>query len=278
LDPPEPEEGKAAGDRLGTGQREDLQLPVAQRLPELISILVDDHGSEVELAALELLDLGVDVLGRDLQLQRPERSEELAHQKLGSAPHRADPEAEAAKVPRRGDAIGFPSEDDEGFRPRQTPDELEPMILRQINPLLHQGEVGGAALPRLDQPPDVLHRARGDDVRNAALPARRGSLQALHHRVVIAPGATGEHAGPEVAEAGLGIGQREEQTENGEGAEEDPELRARRKPARLRSDPEPPSLRVARFRRGHAGTIAALSDALGTGGAPRENERVAAAR
>ncbi len=182
-----------------------------------------------------------------------QRCEQFPDHELGPAAQRADAHPQSLELPRRGDLVGVPSEHHQGLRAGEAPDQLQPVSLGELHPLLHQGEVRRAAPACGDESLHVLHRTRSRDVDDPGLPARGTPGDPLHDRVVVPLGRPGEEARLEVAEAGLGVAEGEERPEHAQGAEEEERLDPRREPARISSPAEEPSLAVGRRHR--AGTL-----------------------
>ncbi len=241
--------GSSLASASARGMARILQLPVAKRLAELRGVLVDDHRSEVELPPLELLDLLVDGLGRELEPQRGQRREQAPDQVLGAAAHRADSHAQTPELLRRGDAIRGPAEHHQRLWTGEATDQLEPVSFRELHALLHQGEVRGAPLPGGDQPLDVLHRAGSRDVGDAALSTRGAHRHPLDDRMVVALRGAREEGHLEVPQARLGIAEGEERSEHAQRGEEDERLDPGGEPGRIRSQAEHPSLAVGRRHR-----------------------------
>ncbi len=120
---------------------QDLQLAPAHRVDDELRILVDHHRAQVQLTALEHVELLVDRLRRDLELEFGKRSEHVAREVLGATAEWPDAEPQASQVLRRLNAVGIAAEDHERLGPRQAPDQLEPLPGRPIDAILHQREL-----------------------------------------------------------------------------------------------------------------------------------------
>jgi hypothetical protein len=112
-DPPNPCEGEPAHQYIGVRQAQDLELAVPHRLDKALCVFVDDHGPEVEFAALELDELLVQSRGRQGEPEPRERGEHLARDVFGTAADGPDPDARAPQVRQRLDLVGTPAKEDE---------------------------------------------------------------------------------------------------------------------------------------------------------------------
>ena len=91
-------EGQPSRERRRIGNAKDLQLAPAHGVDDELRILVDHHRAQVQLTALEHVELSVDRLRRDLELEFGERSEHAAGEVLGAAAEWPDAKPQASRV------------------------------------------------------------------------------------------------------------------------------------------------------------------------------------
>ncbi len=105
--------GSRRAKRVNVRQAQDLEPAVTHRLGKELRVLVDDHGPEVKLPALELDELLIDILGRQDEVQLRERREHLAGDVFRAAADGSDTDAHAPQIRQRLDPIGIRAEEDE---------------------------------------------------------------------------------------------------------------------------------------------------------------------
>ena len=97
LDLADPRERQPARKRRRVGQAQDLQVAPGDRVGDELRLVVDDHRAEIELAALEHVELPVDGLRRHDEVEAGERGQHAARHLLGAAADGTDAEPQALR-------------------------------------------------------------------------------------------------------------------------------------------------------------------------------------
>ena len=102
----------AARECIGAGEVQDLELAVAHGLGEQPGVLIDDHGSKIELTGLDLGELLVHAVGRQTQVKIGERGNHLMHEAQVPLPLGPIP----MRLPRRSVSAGAGRRSGQGTR------------------------------------------------------------------------------------------------------------------------------------------------------------------
>jgi hypothetical protein len=182
--------------QVAVREAQDLEPAVTHRLGGEPRILVDDHGPEVELPALESDELLVDALSRQGDVKLLKRGEHLAGDAFGAAADGPDADAHAPEVRQCLDPFSAPAEEDERLSLAQPTDELERVAGGPAHAILHEGKLHVTQCPARHQPGDILDRASRCDVVDAPLllPGLRG--KGTDDRIVVATLARRQDAHP----------------------------------------------------------------------------------
>ena len=197
------------------------------RLVDQARVLVDDHGAEVELAALQLRELLVRRRRRDLQVELRERRDHVPHQLLGATAHRTDADPRAAEILDPCHFVRCGSEEEQCFGSDHASDEFELIVLRPVDAVLDEREVNVASGLRGAESGQVLHGTSRRQVPDLALLPLRCRRQFVDDRVVVAALVARENAHAHVAQVGRGLDQRDEQAEKDKPAQQQREFHAR---------------------------------------------------
>ena len=150
--------------RLRAGHVDDLKIAIAHCLDDELRVGVDYHRPKVELATFKLCKLLDQRICRGLDVEPVELHQHLASHVFGSACSRTDTDPLAA----------------------EPPDQLERIVGRKWQPVLHECEMHAARRLAGRELRDVLDRSRSGNIVDApAMPIRFfGHL--LHDRIVVA--------------------------------------------------------------------------------------------
>ena len=245
-DAPDAREGEPARECIGAGEVQDLELAVAHGLGEQPGVLIDDHGSQIELTGLELGELLVHAVGRQTQVKIGERGNHLMHEAGGAAAAGPDPDALAAQVGQLPELVGVQAKEHERLGLTEAADKLERVVGGPVHTLLDEGEVDVARCLRGDQPLDVLNRAcRREIVDVPPLLLRLGG-EGTDHRVVVPTLAPRQDRHPQVGEVGRAVGPDDQQADQRQQADQQGRLQAGGRGSR------------AAAARGHVGTALSL--------------------